>query len=61
MKDIKLYWFEEVLQPHDFDGHRILKERVPWVRWTTGEHEYTRYGFRKLRTNRGPWIFYNLM
>ena len=52
MKDIKLYWFEEVLQPHDFDGHRILKERVPWVRWTTGEHEYTRYGFRKLIESR---------
>ena len=52
MKDVKLYWFEEVLQPHDFDGHRILKERVPWVRWTTGEHEYTRYGFRKLIESR---------
>ena len=52
MKDIKLYWFEEVLQPHDFDGHRILKERAPWVRWTTGEHEYTRYGFRKLIESR---------
>ena len=48
IKEYDLYWLEEVLLPDDFDGHKLLKERVPWMRWTTGEHEYTRYGFRKL-------------
>jgi L-rhamnonate dehydratase len=48
MRDLNLYWLEEVLPPDDFDGHTLLKQRVPWMRWTTGEHEYTRYGFRKL-------------
>ena len=47
-RELGLYWLEEVLPPDDFDGHKLLKERVPWMRWTTGEHEYTRYGFRKL-------------
>jgi L-rhamnonate dehydratase len=48
LKPIDIYWIEEALPPDDFDGHRILKERCPTTRWTTGEHEYTRYGFRKL-------------
>ncbi len=47
MRELDLYWLEEVLPPDNFDGH-TLKQRVPWMRWTTGEHEYTRYGFRKL-------------
>ncbi|EJU03623.1 mandelate racemase/muconate lactonizing enzyme family protein [Dacryopinax primogenitus] len=45
---IDIYWWEEVLHPDDFDGHKLLKERMPTVRWTTGEHEYSRYGHRKL-------------
>jgi len=45
---LDIYWFEEVLHPGDLDGHKKLKEALPTVRWTTGEHEYTRYGFRKL-------------
>ncbi len=52
LRDLNLYWLEEVLPPYDFDGHRLLKERAPWMRWTTGEHEYTRYGFRKLIESR---------
>lgn len=45
-------WFEECLVPDDIDGHRLLKERAPRERWTTGEHEYTRYGFRELIRHR---------
>ncbi len=41
-------WMEECLHPDDFDGQRKLKEAVPTMKWTTGEHEYSRYGFRKL-------------
>jgi len=43
-----LYWIEEALHPDDYAGYRRLKAAAPWVRWATGEHEYTRYGFRRL-------------
>ncbi len=48
LREVDLYWMEEVLHPGDIEGHKLLKERVPWMRWTSGEHEYTRYGFRKM-------------
>ena len=48
VRDLNLYWMEECLQPDGFDGHTLLKTRAPWMKWTTDEHEYTRYGFRKL-------------
>ncbi len=48
LKPLGIHWIEEPLSPDDIDGHRILKERCPATRWTTGEHEYTRYGFREL-------------
>jgi L-alanine-DL-glutamate epimerase-like enolase superfamily enzyme len=43
-----LYWIEEALHPDDWEGYRQLKVAAPWVRWVTGEHEYTRWGFREL-------------
>jgi len=48
LKPVGVHWIEEALPPDDFAGHRILKERCPTTSWTTGEHEYTRYGFRNL-------------
>jgi len=47
-KDIDIYWWEEVLSPEDVDGYRQIRQAHPTLRWTTGEHEYTRYGFRQL-------------
>lgn len=41
-------WWEEVLSPDDFDGFQQLKRAHPDTKFTTGEHEYSRYGFRKL-------------
>jgi len=52
VEPLGIYWLEECLPPDDIDGHRLLKERVPTMRWTTGEHEYSRYGFRQLITDR---------
>lgn len=52
IQHLDIYWLEECLAPDDADGHRQLKQAVPWMRWTTGEHEYTRYGFRQLITDR---------
>jgi hypothetical protein len=39
---------KECLSPDDFDGHALLKRAHPDIKFTTGEHEYSRYGFRKL-------------
>ncbi len=47
-KDIGIYWWEEVLSPEDVVGYRRIRQAHPTVKWTTGEHEYTRYGFRPL-------------
>ncbi|KAJ5677291.1 enolase C-terminal domain-like protein [Penicillium maclennaniae] len=45
---LNIDWWEECLSPDDFDGHALLKRAHPTVKFTTGEHEYSRYGFRKL-------------
>ncbi|AOA60840.1 L-rhamnonate dehydratase [Komagataella phaffii CBS 7435] len=45
---LNLNWFEEVLHPDDTEGYALLKRACPQQKFTTGEHEYTRYGFRKL-------------
>ena len=52
LRELGVYWIEEALHPDDYEGYKLLKERAPWIRWTSGEHEYTRYGFRKLIESR---------
>jgi len=47
-KPLDIYWWEEVLPPDDVEGYRLLQQAHPTLKWTTGEHEYTRYGFRHL-------------
>ena len=49
---VEINWWEEVLHPDDFDGHVKLKQALPHIKFTTGEHEYSKYGFRKLIENR---------
>ncbi|WWD16250.1 hypothetical protein CI109_100676 [Kwoniella shandongensis] len=49
---VEINWWEEVLHPDDFDGQVKLKEALPLHKFTTGEHEYSKYGFRKLIENR---------
>ena len=51
-KPLDIYWWEEVLSPEDVEGYRQIKAAHPQLKWTTGEHEYTRYGFRKLIEDR---------
>ena len=48
MRPFRVRWIEEPLPPDDYDGHARIKAACPWQRFTTGEHEYTRYGFRQL-------------
>jgi L-rhamnonate dehydratase len=47
-KPLNINWWEEVLSPEDVEGYRQIKAAHPTLKWTTGEHEYTRYGFRRL-------------
>lgn len=47
-RGLDVHWWEEPLSPDDEDGYRLLRAAHPTLRWTTGEHEYTRYGFRRL-------------
>lgn len=48
----RVRWIEEPLLPDDYDGHARLKAACPWQRFTAGEHEFTRYGFRELIARR---------
>lgn len=49
LQPFKLHWIEECLPPDDYDGYAALKAAVGSICLvTTGEHEYTRYGFRQL-------------
>jgi L-rhamnonate dehydratase len=53
----KVYWMEECLQPHDYEGFGRLNAAIKSTRIATGEHEYTRYGFRNLLEHRGASIW----
>ena len=44
----RVYWMEECLPPDDYDGFRNINARIKSTRLATGEHEYTRYGFKLL-------------
>jgi len=48
MAPYRVYWMEECLQPHDYAGFGRLHAAIKSTRIVTGEHEYTRYGFRQL-------------
>lgn len=41
-------WLEEFLPPDDYEGYAEAKRKISTTLLTTGEHEYTRYGFRQL-------------
>ncbi len=41
-------WIEETLPPDQYDDYAELKKAVKTTLITTGEHEYTRYGFKTL-------------
>lgn len=48
LRPYRVGWIEEPLPPDDYDGHARIKAACPWQRFSTGEHESTRYGFREL-------------
>lgn len=48
LRDYRLSWIEEPLMPHDTAGYAELRRRVPWQRWTFGEHSYTKWDFAEI-------------
>jgi L-rhamnonate dehydratase len=48
LEPYRVYWMEECLPPDDYAGFGRLNARIKSTRIVTGEHEYTRYGFRLL-------------
>lgn len=52
LEPYKMRWIEEFLPPDDYDGYAQVKQAVTSCLLTTGEHEYTRYGFRELIARR---------
>jgi L-rhamnonate dehydratase len=54
---LRVYWMEECLQPHDYEGFGRLNAAIKSTRIATGEHEYTRYGFRQLLEHRSAVIW----
>lgn len=46
LRPYRLKWMEECLIPEDFDGHIVLRERLPWQTLATGEHWYTHFPFQ---------------
>ncbi len=53
----RVYWMEECLQPHDYAGFGRLNAAIKSTRIVTGEHEYTRYGFRQLLEHQSAQIW----
>jgi L-rhamnonate dehydratase len=48
MEPYRISWIEEPLIPEDYEGFGRLNDQIRSTRIATGEHEYTRYGFRRL-------------
>jgi L-rhamnonate dehydratase len=53
----RIYWMEECLPPHDYAGFGRLNAAIKSTRIVTGEHEYTRYGFRNLLEHESAQIW----
>lgn len=52
-----VYWIEEALPPDDFEGLGRLRRQITSTRIVTGEHVFTRYGFRELLRVNGAEIW----
>ena len=46
-EEFDIYWFEEAVQPDDYEGFTKLS-RATSIPLATGENEYTKHGFRDL-------------
>jgi L-rhamnonate dehydratase len=56
LREFGLSWIEEPLMPEQTDRYAELRERVPWQRWSCGEHSYTKWDFAELIAKRATDI-----
>ncbi|HVW86157.1 MAG TPA: enolase C-terminal domain-like protein [Bryobacteraceae bacterium] len=57
LEPYRVYWMEECLPPHDYEGFGRLNAEIKSTRIVTGEHEYNRYGYRQLLEHRAAAIW----
>jgi L-alanine-DL-glutamate epimerase-like enolase superfamily enzyme len=57
LEPYRVYWMEECLPPDDYAGFGRLNAQIKSTRIATGEHEYTRWGFRLLRDYQAAGIW----
>ena len=48
LREFGLSWIEEPLMPEQVDRYAELRLRLPWQRWSCGEHSYTKWDFADL-------------
>ncbi len=48
LREYQLSWIEEPLMPEQVDRYGELRRRIPWQRWSCGEHSYTKWDFAEL-------------
>jgi len=48
LEPYRVRWIEECLPPDDYDGYAFLTRHIHSTAIATGEHEYTRWGFKEL-------------
>ncbi len=48
LEPVRIKWLEEFLPPDNYDGLADVRQSVRSCWLTTGEHEYTRYGFLEI-------------
>ncbi len=52
LEPVRIKWLEEFLPPDDYDGLADVRKSVRSCWLTTGEHEYTRFGFLEILKRR---------
>ena len=52
LRPYRLKWMEECLLSEDFEAHLALRQRLPWMTLTTGEHWYTHVPFQWAASHR---------
>src|SRR5438034_562288 len=48
LRDLGLAWIEEPLLPEELERYAELRERLPWQRWSCGEHSFGAGEFQRL-------------
>ena len=56
LREFGLSWIEEPLMPEQTDRYAELRQRIPWQRWSCGEHSYTKWDFAELIAKRATDI-----